>query len=69
MPCKNELDDALVFNARTIAGMKRNALNTNALCCKLSALHGAIFRRTANPFLGQLWQTAQRVPRKSALVP
>src|SRR4029450_5999529 len=69
MPWKPKLTTHLYSTPNPIVDMKRNALNTNALYCKLSVLHGAMFRRTANLFSGQLWQTAQRVPRKSACVP
>ena len=49
--------------------MKRNALNTNALYCKLSVLHGAIFRRTANLFSANYGKPLKELPRKSACVP
>jgi hypothetical protein len=49
--------------------MKRNALNTNALYCKLSVLHGAIFRRTANLFSANYGKPLKEFPRKSACVP
>ena len=68
MPCKPKLTNALVFNAHPIAGMKRNALNTNALCCTLSALHGPIFRRTANLFSANYGKPLKEFPVKVPVV-
>jgi hypothetical protein len=68
MPCKPKLTNALVFNAHPIAGMKRNALNTNALCCTLSALHSPIFRRTANLFSANYGKPLKEFPVKVPVV-
>jgi hypothetical protein len=69
MPCKPKLTTQLVFNAHTIAGMKRNALNTNVLCCKLSAYMAPFFVEPLNLFSANYGKPLKEFPVKVPLSP